>query len=411
MTQKIRVLRVITRMNIGGPAIHASLLSEGLDSGRYETRLVTGASGATEGNYLDLVGRQVPNLIEIPDLGREISPWRDMVAYRQIARIIRDFQPHIVHTHTAKAGMLGRLAARVAGVPVIVHTFHGHVLHGYFSRIREAVFNRVERALASATTRLVAVSGQVRDDLLALGIGRPDSFEVVRLGFDLSKYLNCHQRTGELKQELGLARDVRTVGIVARLVPIKAHEVFLDMAVRVARARPGVVFVIVGDGERRAALEAGARERGIWDQTRFLGWRADLDRVYAGLDAVVLTSRNEGSPVALIEAMACARPVVSTRVGGVPELVGDTGFLVDVDDADALAASVLKVLADPAMAFRLGQCARRRVVPSFSSERLVADIDELYQRLLAPAVPGRPPVGRRRERPVATLEALDRAGR
>lgn len=384
MTTKIRVLRVITRMNIGGPAIHATLLSEGLDSGRYETRLVAGSAGASEGNYLDLVGRKVPNLTEIPDLVRQISPWRDLMAYRQIARIIREFRPHVVHTHTAKAGMLGRLAARMAGVPVIVHTFHGHVLHGYFSRVNEGVFNRVERALASATTCLVAVSGQVRDDLLALGIGRADNFEVIRLGFDLSRYLNCHERTGELKRELGLAEDVQTVGIVARLVPIKAHEVFLDMAARVAASRPNVVFVIVGDGERRAALEAGARERGIAGQTRFLGWRADLDRVYAGLDAVVLTSRNEGSPVALIEAMACARPVISTRVGGVPELVGDTGFLADIGDAEALASSVLRVLSDPAMASRLGQCARRRVVPNFSSERLVADIDNLYQRLLAP---------------------------
>lgn len=397
MATKIRVLRVITRMNIGGPAIHATLLSEGLDTDRYETRLVAGASGAAEGNYLDLVGHQMPNLTEIPALGREVSPWRDVSAYRGLSRVIREFRPHIVHTHTAKAGMLGRLAAHIAGVPVIVHTFHGHVLHGYFSKVNEAVFNRVERALALATTRLVAVSAQVRDDLLALGIGRPDKFEVVRLGFDLSRYLNCHQLTGEFKRELGLSPDTPTVGIVARLVPIKAHEVFLDMAARVATQRPNVVFVIVGDGERRAALEAIARERGIFEQTRFLGWRADLDRIYAGLDAVVLTSRNEGSPVALIEAMACARPVIATRVGGVPELVGDTGLLAEADDAQALAESVLRVLSDPVLASRFGHCARRRVVPSFSSDRLVADIDELYQRLLTPRMQPGTAIGRRLE--------------
>jgi glycosyltransferase involved in cell wall biosynthesis len=185
-----------------------------------------------------------------------------------------------------------------------------------------------------------------------------------------------------LKRELGVAPDTRAVGIVARLVPIKAHETFLEMAALVARARPDTVFVIVGDGERRAALEETAGALGILDRTRFLGWRADLDRVYADLDAVVLTSRNEGSPVALIEAMAASRPVVSTRAGGVPELVGDAGLLADIDDAAGLATAVQRILADPALAVQLGRRARCRVVPAFSHERLIADIDGLYQRLL-----------------------------
>jgi glycosyltransferase involved in cell wall biosynthesis len=170
---------------------------------------------------------------------------------------------------------------------------------------------------------------------------------------------------------------------VARLVPIKAHEVFLDMAAIVARERPDTMFVIVGDGERRAALETEVARRKMSSQIRFLGWRGDLDRVYADLDVVVLTSRNEGSPVALIEAMACAKPVVATRVGGVPELVGDSGLLADVDDAAVLAHGVLQLLADPDSASHLGQKARRRVVPAFSRERLIGDIDALYQRLLA----------------------------
>ncbi len=379
---KTRVLRIIARMNIGGPAIQASLLSDGLDPDRYETCLVTGTTGPAEGDYLELTGRRLSNITTVPALGREIELLSDVAAYRQVAALIREFRPHIVHTHTAKAGLVGRLAARRAGVPVIVHTFHGHVLRGYFSRPKEALFIRAERALASITTRLVTVSDQIRRDLLALGIGRADRFDVVRLGLDLSRYEHADARTGELKRELGLPPDARAVGIVARLVPIKAHETFLEMAAIVARARPDTVFLIVGDGERRAALEDTARALGILERTRFLGWRADLDRVYADLDAVVLTSRNEGSPVALIEAMAAGRPVVSTRAGGVPELVGDAGLLADIDDAPELAAAVQRVLGDPVLALQLGRHARCRVVPAFSHERLIADIDGLYQRLL-----------------------------
>jgi glycosyltransferase involved in cell wall biosynthesis len=382
---KTRILRIIARMNIGGPAIQATLLSECLDPDRYDTCLVAGTAGFTEGDYLELVGRRLANLEHVPNLGREIAPLRDLTAYRRIAALIREYRPHIVHTHTAKAGFIGRLAARVAGVPVVVHTFHGHVLHGYFSHSKEAMFVRAERALAHASTRLVAVSEQVRSDLLALGIGTPERFEVVRLGLDLDRYANARAQTGALKRELGLAPETPTIGIVARLVPIKAHEVFLDMAAIVARTHPDAVFLIVGDGECRADLEAGALARGLGDRTRFLGWRADLDRIYADLDVVVLTSRNEGSPVALIEAMAAARPVVATRVGGVPELVGDAGLLAGVNDAPALAAAVQQLLQDRALATCLGIRARSRVIPAFSHERLIADIDGLYQRLLPPA--------------------------
>ena len=390
-------------MNIGGPAIHASLLTERLDPARYETRLVTGTTGPSEGNYLDLIDHDLPNMVDVPALGREISPWHDVAAYRQIRQIIEEFRPHIVHTHTAKAGLIGRMAARNAGVPVIVHTFHGHVLRGYFSRVREAMFVAAERALARSTTRLVAVSEQVREDLLSLGVGRREQYEIVRLGLDLRRYA-ATTRTGTIRNELQLTQDAEVIGIVARLVPIKAHDVFLDMAARVARARPRATFLIVGDGECRAALERATDERGLSGRVHFLGWRRDLDQIYADLDVVVLTSRNEGSPVALIEAMASGRPVVSTRVGGVPELVGDGGLLADVDDADGLARQVERVLDDPALASALGARGRLRAIPAFSGDRLVADIDALYQRLLAGA-------GRPRAVPDSAIHAAVAAGR
>ncbi len=382
---KTRVLRVIARLNIGGPAIHATLLTRGLDPDRYESYLVHGAEAASEGNYLSLKGLAVDRRHSVPALGREIQPWRDWQAYRDLVRIIREVRPHVVHTHTAKAGLLGRWAARRCGVPVIVHTFHGHVFHGYFSPARTAMFVRLERALARTTTCLVTVSEDVRQQILARGIGRPDRFEVVRLGLDLAPFRTAEGRRGELRRELGLADDAPTVGIVARLVPRKAHEVFLQAAAAIAPLVPDAMFLVVGDGERRAELEGRARTLGLSGRVRFLGWRADLDRVYADLDVVMLTSTNEGSPVALIEAMAAARPVVATRAGGVAELVGEAGLLAEVGDADGLARHAMALLSDPERRRALGRLARDRVVPQYAHERLVADIDRLYARLLAEA--------------------------
>jgi glycosyltransferase involved in cell wall biosynthesis len=378
-----RVLRVIARLNVGGPAIHATLLTAGLDPERYESLLVHGREAGDEGNYLDLTGQTVTARHEIPALGREISPFRDPAAHRELARLIRRYRPTIVHTHTAKAGFLGRLAAWRAGVPVIVHTYHGHVFHDYFSAAKTRVFVELERRLARVTHRLVTVSDTVRDEILSRGIGRREQFDVIRLGLNLDPLIESHRHAGELRLSLDLPDGAKTVGIVARLVPIKAHEVFLAMAARVVAERPETVFLIVGDGERRQALEASVADRGLAPHVEFLGWRADLARIYAGLDVVVLTSLNEGSPVALIEAMAAARPVVATRAGGVAELVGEAGLLADVGDDAGLARQVLRVLSDPDLTGELGRAARRRVVPAYSRERLIDDVDALYRRLLA----------------------------
>lgn len=378
-----RILRVIARMNVGGPAIHATLLVRGLDPARYESVLATGRPEQGEGSYLELHGIDIEpdRIVEIPELGREIHPWRDWRAYRTLVRRIRQLRPQIVHTHTAKAGLIGRLAAWRCGVPCIVHTFHGHVFKGYFSPPKEAVFVLAERLLARVTTRLVAVNATVRDEVLARGVGRPDQFAVIPLGFDLAPFVAASARAGELRAELGAAAGTPLVGIVARLAPIKAHETFVAMSAMVLEAFPTALFVVVGDGERRSALEADVRTRGIAQNFRFLGWRTDLDRVYADLDVVVLTSRNEGSPVALIEAMAASRPVVATRAGGVAELVGDAGLLTDVDDVPSLAKAVTRVLEDRTFAADLGHRGRSRVVPQYSSGRLIADMDALYRQL------------------------------
>jgi glycosyltransferase involved in cell wall biosynthesis len=374
-------------MNVGGPAIHATLLSSGLDPTRYETTLVTGAEGEDEGNHLDLHGRALPNLITIPDLGREIRGVQDVRSLASLLGVVRRFRPHIVHTHAAKAGTIGRVAARLAGVPVVIHTFHGHVLRGYFSPRKEQVFRAIERGLARISDELVAVSPRVRQELLEMRIGRPEAFSVVPLGFDLAPFTEAATHRGALRAELGVSTGAPMVGIVARLVPIKAHEVFLAAARQLHATRPDMHFVIVGDGERRAELAqlVSAGGETFSAAVHFLGWRADLPRIYADLDVVALTSRNEGSPVALIEAMAAGRPVVATRVGGVPDVVehGRRGRLVEMDDAAGLAEQVLQVIGAPDDAAAMGREGRRHVLETYGSARLIDDIDHLYGRLLA----------------------------
>lgn len=383
---RVRVLLVITRLNVGGPAAHAVLLAERMDPARYETRLVTGTEDADEGNYLALHGKSRERVLVLPDLGRPIRPAADFRAVVRLARLIRRFRPHIVHTHTAKAGALGRAAALLAGVsaPALVHTFHGHVFRGYFTAARARAFLTVERWLAGRTDRLLAVSPTVRRELLSLGIGRPERMTVMPLGLDLAPFLHADVARGRFRAELGVPEATPLVGIVARLVPIKAHEVFVAGARALAARVRSACFVVVGDGERRSELEALARGAGLTDRIRFVGWRRDLDRVYADLDVVVLTSRNEGSPVALIEAMAAGRAVVATRVGGVPDLVEDrvTGSLVPPDDAGALALAIEALLADPSRRARLGAAARQRVHPAYGAERLLADMDRLYTDVL-----------------------------
>lgn len=379
---RIRVVRIIARLNIGGPAIHSTLLHERLNPARFASTLVTGTEEAGEGNYLELHGRTA-NVEIIPDLGREIRPFRDVQTLSRLVSLMRRIRPHVVHTHTAKAGAVGRAAAILAGVPVVVHTYHGHVLRGYFSPAKTALYRGIERSLAWRTDRLLAVTSRVRDELIALGVGKASQYRAVPLGFDLAPLLVAERRRGELRAELGVG-DAPLIGIVARLVPIKAHEVFLAAAAAVRQQVPGARFLIVGDGELRQTLEQQTAALGLTGAVRFLGWRADIDRLYADIDVVALTSRNEGSPVALIEAMASGVPVVSTEVGGVADVVqhGVSGLLAPMDDAAGIARHILTLLADPALRRTMGQHGRVNVAATYDAGRLVTDIESLYEDLV-----------------------------
>jgi glycosyltransferase involved in cell wall biosynthesis len=315
-------------------------------------------------------------------MGRELGPG-DVLAFVRLVRELRRFRPDVVHTHAAKAGALGRLAALVPGKGrprVTVHTFHGHSLTGYFSPRRAALFRRIERFLARRTTRLIAVSEEVRDDLVRLGVAPAERFEVIRLGLDLAGFdvgdAERAERRARLRGELGIPADARLVTLIARLVPIKRVDRFLAVAGRLAGELDDVWFLVAGDGELRERLRALPQPpRVVW-----AGFRRDVPAVCFASDVVVLTSDNEGTPVSLIEAQAAGVPVVSTRVGGAAAVVAPgSGALADTDDVDAIAAAVRAVLERTAPA---GD-PRAHVLRTFSLDRLVDDVDDLYRRLLA----------------------------
>ena len=371
---RLRVLRVIARMNVGGPALQVTGLVQALDASRFEHRLLTGSVSEGEADYVDLRAPGLP-LTRVRGLGRSPQPLDDLRALQQLCSEMRSFRPHIVHTHTAKAGVLGRLAARATGAPALVHTFHGHLLHGYFSPAVTKAVVQTERALARATTRLVAVGAQVRDDLLAAGVGRAEQYAVVAPGIALPR-----SPTREAaRQALGLPLDAPVVTFVARLTTIKRPERFVEIARRLAGRHPRAVFAVVGEGDLLDELRQDAGSN-----VRFLGWRADVETVYAATDLAVLTSDNEGMPVSLIEAALCGVPAVSTRVGSVGEVVldGESGWLCDVD-VEALTAAVDAALSDDARLRRAGTAARAHAEARFSRARLVADTERLYEEIAA----------------------------
>jgi glycosyltransferase involved in cell wall biosynthesis len=290
-----------------------------------------------------------------------------------------------VHTHTAKAGVLGRVAARLAGVPVVVHTYHGHVLHGYYTPLRSWLLRRAERVLGALSDRLVTVSEQVKRDLVSYRVASPEKIAVIPLGLDLEPFLESAGYRRKLRRELGMSNGELLVGIVGRIFPIKNHRLFLEAAAQVAAELETARFLVVGDGVLRPAMEEYARTLGLGDRVIFTGWRRDLPLIYPDLDVLVVCSDNEGTPVSAIEAMAAGCPVVATRVGGLPDLIaeGETGCLVPPRDPAALAAGILRLLRDREMARRLGEAARASVAERFTVERLCGDVEGLYSEVLA----------------------------
>jgi glycosyltransferase involved in cell wall biosynthesis len=389
VTDPLRILHVIARLNVGGAALSTVELAEQQLQAGHDVLLVAGslAEGEESMEY-EAEERSVP-LLRLPVLHRELSPRRDARAVRTLRRLLCDRRPDVLHTHTAKAGATGRLAALLAGDArprAVVHTFHGHVLSGYFSPRRERAFRLVERLLAYGTSTLIAVSDEVRDDLVSYGVASRERFAVIPYGFDFSTLDgDAPRRRERLRRRLGLADETFVLGWVGRLAPIK-RPADLVRTLHALRGR-GVdaALVAVGDGPERDDVEALAAELGVEERCHLVGYQRGMCDWYAVFDALVLTSANEGTPVAAIEALASGRPVVATDAGGTRTVVehGRSGFLAPVGATDELAARLAELARDPSLAARFAGHGAAAVRTRFSLERTAADVEALYRQALA----------------------------
>ena len=391
--ERIRVLRVIARLNMGGPALHVAYLTEGLAPKGYDTTLVAGTVSIGEQSMAYVAEGLGVQVVTIPHLHREISPIQDLLATFRLARMMRETRPTILHTHTAKAGAVGRTAALIAGrgrPAIVVHTFHGHVLRGYFGRFWTFVFRMLERILARTTDALVAVSPEVRDELVALKVAPASKFHVIRLGIELeSRLAEPEEARAETRRVMGVRDNRFLVGWTGRMTGVKRTDVVLEGFALLRRSGVRATLCMVGDGPDRPKIEELASELGIVRDVLFTGYQEDVGPFFAAFDAFVLPSANEGTPVTAIEALAAGRPVVATRVGGVPDVVrdGEDGILIDPGSPEQLADALARLAGDPELRARMGDSGRSRMIGRYAVSRLVDDVDALYRELLARKLP------------------------
>jgi glycosyltransferase involved in cell wall biosynthesis len=411
----MKIVRVIARLNVGGPAKHVVWLTNGLQSAECESLLVAGTVPPGEDD-MDYFAREMGVApVLVPQMSREISA-KDALTIWKLYKLFLRERPDIVHTHTAKAGTVGRVAGffyrwltpgALVGRPRVcrfVHTYHGHIFHSYYGPLKTRLFLLIERILARVITdHLVVVSEQQRREINEqFRVGRATQFTVIPLGLDTDIFANWQERGRSFREELGLRTDDFLVGIVGRLTEIKNHELFLRAAalfkesLQVKSANVRVRFVVVGDGTLRKELERQAASLGLAEDVIFTGSRRDLENVYPALDVVALTSRNEGTPLTLIEAMANARPVIATAVGGVVDLLGSCaphesnesfslcqrGIKVPPNDASSFAAGLARLATDARLRRETGERGLQFVAANYSKERLIKDIESLYAEVL-----------------------------
>ncbi|MFC1823757.1 glycosyltransferase family 4 protein [Thermodesulfobacteriota bacterium] len=404
----IRILRIIARLNIGGPAIQAITLSSDMRGKQYDTLLVSGKISSREGDMSYLADEKGVRPYIVSEMGREISILDDLGSFRKLRRVIKSYRPHIIHTHTAKAGTIGRLA----GLSVnflkspqkrikIVHTFHGHIFHSYFSYWKTRFFILIERFLAKYTDKIVVISPIQKEDICRrFSIAGREKVKIIPLGFDLSRFSTQGINRDKLKKKYfpDGSGDALIVGIVGRLTPVKNHRMFLDAVKHLKDQGKSQLFkfLIVGDGELKEELAEHANRLGVQKSVIFTGWQKDMPLLYGVMDILVLTSLNEGTPVTLIEAMASAKPVVATDVGGVRDLLGEVdgkrtdiyepaqnGVIIPSQKADVLAQALLYLHENRDFSKRLGKQARNFVLDRYSKDRLLNDMDALYRGLVS----------------------------
>jgi len=389
---KIKTIHIITRLDKGGSAENTLLTVMGLDREIYDVVLVHGLSiesnmaedefRAVEKSLMD-VEKEGVRVITIPSLVRRIHLFYDLRAFFALIKILRNERPDIVHTHTSKAGILGRWAAFFVRVPVIIHTPHGHVFWGYFGKLKTRIFILLEKISALVTDRLVMLTEQEKIDHLHFHIAPENKFSVVHSGINLDEFSNTSVDPAAMKRRLGIPEDNLIVGTVGRLTSIKGHRYLIEAARKIAGSRPDTTFVILGDGELLDELKNMVTRSDIEENIKFLGWRSDVAEVMSTFDIFALPSLNEGMGRVLVEAMALGRPIVASNIGGIPDLVVDceNGYLVPVGDVETLAARIKKLLDDPEKREEMGECGKKIAI-DYSANAMVEEIDRLYRELL-----------------------------
>jgi glycosyltransferase involved in cell wall biosynthesis len=391
-----KILRIINRFNLGGPTYNVAYLTKYISNG-YETLLVGGAKDESEESSDFIVESLGLKPIIIAEMKREINLKNDYAAYKKIKKIIQEYQPDIVHTHASKAGTLGRLAAYSCGVPVIVHTFHGHVFHSYFGKLKTTFYKMIERYLAKKSNAIIAISEKQKQELVEIHrICKADKVHVIPLGFDLLKFQeNTAEKRKSFRTKYNLDEDEIAIAIIGRLVPVKNHSLFLEVIKIVSeKTSKKIRAFIVGDGEERQAIEAEAKKMNIpfVDGTKnnnkvlltFTSWIKEIDMVFAGSDIIALTSFNEGTPVSLIEAQAANKPIVTTNVGGIENIVkpNDTALLCANNNSSEFADQLLKLAENDQLRASMAKNGWLHVKEKYHYTRLVTDMENLYDQLL-----------------------------
>lgn len=391
-----KILRILNRLIIGGPSLNATYLSKYM-APEYETMLVIGGKDDHEQDATHLTEQLGITPVVVPDMKRAINIRDDRKAYMEIRKLIKTFKPDIVHTHAAKSGAIGRLAAAACNVPVIVHTFHGHVFHSYFSKAKTNAFIQIERYLARKSAGIVAISDLQKQELSqTYRICPGEKIRVIPLGLDLDKFRNgMEEKRSRFRQVYQIADDELAIGIIGRIVPVKNHSLFVAAVAQLFRnSRQKLRFLIIGDGDMRSQVEEELA-RAELNYTYFpssperatvtcTSWLTNMDEVLAGLDIVALSSHNEGTPVSLIEAQAAGKPVVSTDVGGVRDAVldGYTGLITPAGDTDQFAAALIQLTENAGMREQFGREGTRHAAAHYSYQRLVSDMSAYYSELL-----------------------------
>lgn len=374
----IRVMRIIARMNVGGPAVQVSGLMRGFNSAEFDHRLYTGYCAADEADYLDTVATDV-KAVRIQGFGRRVSLGGDLKAFFSLINEIRNFKPHVIHTHTAKAGFLGRIASIISLQPSIrVHTFHGHLLNGYFGPFKRSLVVIAEKFLALFTHQLLAVGDKVRQDLLNAGIGTKGKFGLMPPGLALGVFPDRQ----ESRIALTLPANSLQCAFIGRVTQIKRPDRFLDVVSEIKKRGVNLDFFIAGDGELLDMCRERIKREDL--PVTILGWQSDIERVLSSADMVVLTSDNEGTPLSLIQAGMAGLPVVTTNVGSVPEVVldGVTGIVTGLDVVE-IADALEKLVSDKDLCTKLGAAAQEFTLSNFGVKRLVRDHEVLYKKLLS----------------------------